>query len=130
MVVFLAKRVCRQGSGEVRDVLHLCYTVHTCGGGMQVAFWLGIDWLIQLPLLFAFAARGSLLNTYLGVKYGTMLKWHRCALASPGGLWQCMHRGLSLSLQPACFGWKTRLKGGRESTRERVKDGDQLCRIL
>lgn len=46
---------------------------------MQVGFWLGIDWLIQLPLLFAFAARGSLLNTYLGVKYGTMLKWHRYA---------------------------------------------------
>ncbi|NJR43090.1 MAG: hypothetical protein HC767_10980 [Akkermansiaceae bacterium] len=44
---------------------------------VQVGFWLGIDWLIQLPLLFAFAARGSLLNTYLGVKYGTMLKWHR-----------------------------------------------------
>ena len=44
-----------------------------------MGFWLGIDWLIQLPVLFAFAARGSLLNTYFGVKYGTMLKWHRYA---------------------------------------------------
>eukprot|EP00892_Ulva_mutabilis_P005804 jgi/Ulvmu1/3596/UM017_0008.1 len=57
-------------AGKVSDV-------NGIGEDFNVGFWLGIDWLIQLPLLFAFAARGSLLNTYLGVKYGTMLKWHR-----------------------------------------------------
>ena len=39
----------------------------------------GILFIAVGPLLFLPAARGSLVNTFLGVHYGTAIKWHRCA---------------------------------------------------
>ena len=38
----------------------------------------GILYIYMAPLLFLPAARGSLINAFLGVHYGTMIKWHRC----------------------------------------------------
>ena len=43
----------------------------------RVALWTGTDFLISAPFLSAFVARGSLVNSYLGVPYGTIVKWHR-----------------------------------------------------
>lgn len=37
---------------------------------------------VQAPFLFAFAARGNLVNSYLGINYGAIIKWHRWL-----GLW-------------------------------------------
>ena len=51
----------------------------------RVALWTGTDFLITAPFLFAFVARGSLVNSYFGVSYGTIVKWHRCALADLEG---------------------------------------------
>ena len=36
-------------------------------GVERVALWTGADFLISAPLLFAFVATGSLVNSYLGV---------------------------------------------------------------
>ena len=44
----------------------------------RVGLWLAVDFQIQAPFLFAFAARGSLVNSYLGISFGTIIKWHRC----------------------------------------------------
>lgn len=44
----------------------------------RIALWTGTDFLISAPFLFAFVARGSLVNSYLGVSFGTIIKWHRC----------------------------------------------------
>ena len=41
-----------------------------------------LSWILW-PLIFAFAARVSLLNEYFGVKFGTMVKWHRYESAMP-----------------------------------------------
>jgi hypothetical protein len=38
----------------------------------------GILFIVIGPLLFLPACRGSLVNTFLGVHYGTAIKWHRC----------------------------------------------------
>lgn len=45
-----------------------------------VAVDFGFLYVIIGPLLFLPAARGSLINAFLGVRYGTMIKWHRCAV--------------------------------------------------
>ena len=47
--------------------------------GIALAF--GVLFIINGPVLFLPAARGSLINTFLGVKYGVAIKWHRCAAA-------------------------------------------------
>lgn len=45
----------------------------------RVGLVFGLMFLILAPILFLPVARGSLINTFLGVKYGTMVKWHRYA---------------------------------------------------
>ena len=47
--------------------------------GVALAF--GVLFIINGPVLFLPAARGSLINTFLGVKYGVAIKWHRCVAA-------------------------------------------------
>lgn len=46
-----------------------------------IAVGFGVLFIIIGPVLFLPVARGSLVNTFLGVKYGTAIKWHRYALA-------------------------------------------------
>jgi hypothetical protein len=51
----------------------------------RAALWLAVDFEIHAPLLFAFAARWSLVHSYLGVSYATVNKWHRCGLHTRDG---------------------------------------------
>jgi hypothetical protein len=44
----------------------------------KIALALGVLYIVVAPWLFLPAARGSLLNTFLGVRYGVAIKWHRC----------------------------------------------------
>ena len=44
----------------------------------QVGLYAGVLFLLNGPVLFLPAARGSLLNTFFGVRYGVAIKWHRC----------------------------------------------------
>ena len=44
----------------------------------MVGLWTGTDFLITAPVLFAFVARGSLVNSFLGLSYGVSIKWHKC----------------------------------------------------
>jgi hypothetical protein len=45
----------------------------------------GILFMIVGPVLFLPACRGSLINTFLGIRYGTAIKWHRCVERNPKG---------------------------------------------
>jgi hypothetical protein len=45
-----------------------------------VGIFLGILYLALGPLLFLPVCRGSLVNSFLGVRYGVAIKWHRCSL--------------------------------------------------
>lgn len=58
--------------------------VHSLKEFKKSQFWLqltglgfGILFRIVGPVLFLPVCRGSLINTFLGVKYGTAIKWHR-----------------------------------------------------
>ena len=82
--------------GEVSDVHSLPE-----GEFNKSQFWLnvvalgfGVLFIVVGPLLFLPAARGSLINTFLGVHYGTAIKWHRCVLCcarSPRAVRQRCH---------------------------------------
>jgi hypothetical protein len=45
-----------------------------------IGIYFGVLFLALGPLLFLPVCRGSLVNTFLGVRYGVAIKWHRCSL--------------------------------------------------
>ena len=55
-----------------------------------IGLWLAVDFEIQAPFLFAFAARGSLVNSYLGISFGTIIKWHRYGAISCHAFCSCL----------------------------------------
>jgi hypothetical protein len=68
----------------------------------QIGLLLGLLYIINGPLLFLPASRGSLLNTFLGVRYGVAIKWHRCsAVAFQWAILLPLPPSLFLLLAPA-----------------------------
>jgi hypothetical protein len=81
VIMFIASRK----TWKKRDEEH---QVHSIKRPSEFQFWLdqisllfAILFIINGPLLFLPACRGSLLNTFLGVRYGVAIKWHRCVLS-------------------------------------------------
>jgi hypothetical protein len=52
----------------------------------------GMLFMVVGPVLFLPACRGSLINSFLGIRYGTAIKWHRCAERNPKETKSCTYQ--------------------------------------